>query len=331
MSESSGSGRTGSRGACVRVRLEGAEEREVVVDETLTIGRGPENDLTIDHASVSRRHAEIRRGAAGAHRVVDLDSLNGTFMNGQRLTCERELYHADELWVGEATVLFLDPDGPGRSDVAEDAWRGLRGDIDWDAEGVDSVRVVALMCDIRNCASLAQKLPGSEFQDFVAEWWEQARALLGRHGALRDGIERDTLLVYWRIEHEDAPRAEVNIALRAAGELWQLGREYAQRFSERFDLGSLEITQGVHLGDVSVAKLAEQDLCGIAGPTIAVADRLGSLDRDDAFAVVTSWQVAQWASPEFQFHNLGEVSLEGAETPPLSALALDMRRDVAPG
>jgi hypothetical protein len=57
-------------------------------DGATCVGRGPQNDLVIqgpDVASVSIQHLEIRREAAG-FRLRDLDSTNGTYLNGERIT-----------------------------------------------------------------------------------------------------------------------------------------------------------------------------------------------------------------------------------------------------
>ena len=53
-------------------------------DGAISIGRGPQNDLVIqgpDVASVSNQHLEIR-GDAGGFRLRDMDSTNGTKVNG---------------------------------------------------------------------------------------------------------------------------------------------------------------------------------------------------------------------------------------------------------
>ncbi len=50
----------------------------------LTIGRDASNDLHLDSPVVSRRHARVERAAAG-HALIDLDSTNGTYLNGRRL------------------------------------------------------------------------------------------------------------------------------------------------------------------------------------------------------------------------------------------------------
>lgn len=52
---------------------------------TLRIGRSRDNDIVVRDPGVSRHHAELR-GSAGAYRIVDLASSNGTFVNNQRVT-----------------------------------------------------------------------------------------------------------------------------------------------------------------------------------------------------------------------------------------------------
>ncbi|MFC1405553.1 MULTISPECIES: FHA domain-containing protein [Streptacidiphilus] len=50
---------------------------------SLRIGRAPENELVVDDLVVSRHHAELQTRADGRFEIVDLDSHNGTFLNGQ--------------------------------------------------------------------------------------------------------------------------------------------------------------------------------------------------------------------------------------------------------
>jgi ABC transport system ATP-binding/permease protein len=51
----------------------------------LRIGRAADNDVVVDDLSVSRHHAELRNSARG-YQIVDLDSHNGTFVNGARVS-----------------------------------------------------------------------------------------------------------------------------------------------------------------------------------------------------------------------------------------------------
>jgi ABC-type multidrug transport system ATPase subunit len=50
---------------------------------TIRIGRGLDNELVVSDLSVSRHHAELRQLADGRYEIVDLDSHNGTYVNGQ--------------------------------------------------------------------------------------------------------------------------------------------------------------------------------------------------------------------------------------------------------
>jgi pSer/pThr/pTyr-binding forkhead associated (FHA) protein len=50
--------------------------------ETITIGRAEDNDLRISSRFVSQHHCRVEAGVDGA-RLVDLDSQNGTLVNGR--------------------------------------------------------------------------------------------------------------------------------------------------------------------------------------------------------------------------------------------------------
>ena len=55
----------------------------------LSIGRDPANRLTIGDNSISRRHCLIRE-EGGRHAIQDLDSRNGTFVNGVPVRQDRK-------------------------------------------------------------------------------------------------------------------------------------------------------------------------------------------------------------------------------------------------
>ncbi|MFZ0325514.1 MAG: FHA domain-containing protein [Actinomycetes bacterium] len=73
--------------------------------DVTTAGRHPESDIFLDDITVSRRHAEFRRDAEG-FRVVDVGSLNGTYVNRARVDDVR-LINADEVQVGKYRLVFL--------------------------------------------------------------------------------------------------------------------------------------------------------------------------------------------------------------------------------
>ncbi len=70
----------------------------------LRIGRTPDNDIVIDNLAVSRLHALIEE-EKGGYFVRDCESLNGTEVNGSRIT-RRKLEDGDEISIAKHTILF---------------------------------------------------------------------------------------------------------------------------------------------------------------------------------------------------------------------------------
>jgi ABC-type multidrug transport system ATPase subunit len=54
--------------------------------QAMRIGRAGDNDLVVADLSVSRYHAELRNVGGGRYEIIDLDSHNGTFVNGRRVS-----------------------------------------------------------------------------------------------------------------------------------------------------------------------------------------------------------------------------------------------------
>jgi hypothetical protein len=79
--------------------------RQVRRGEALRIGRAPDNELRIEHASVSRNHAELS-GAGDGWRLRDLASKNGSFAEGRRVEGDSCLDAACWLRFGDVHVEF---------------------------------------------------------------------------------------------------------------------------------------------------------------------------------------------------------------------------------
>ena len=70
----------------------------------MTIGRGSDADIMLDDEGVSRRHAKIVVRADGSVQLVDLNSTNGTFNNGDKVDVAA-LHDGDKIQIGSATIL----------------------------------------------------------------------------------------------------------------------------------------------------------------------------------------------------------------------------------
>ena len=100
------------------VFVNGTEQRRVSLDHApFTIGRGPDRDLVITDARVSRDHAEIR--AEGPDFVlVDVGSGSGTFVNGEQVQ-RQKLKHNDRVEFGAkgGPYLIVNPTSAERLDL----------------------------------------------------------------------------------------------------------------------------------------------------------------------------------------------------------------------
>ena len=82
-----------------------AGSRFLLDKDVTTAGRHPESDIFLDDVTVSRRHAEFRRDS-GRFTVRDVGSLNGTYLNRERID-ETDLSGGDEVQIGKFRLVFL--------------------------------------------------------------------------------------------------------------------------------------------------------------------------------------------------------------------------------
>src|SRR5699024_11467205 len=81
------------------------KRKELMRQQELLIGRDSRCDVVLDHVSVSKRHAGIIPAADGFY-VVDHNSTNGTFVNGQRVLGRRKLKEKDILRIVDTRLIY---------------------------------------------------------------------------------------------------------------------------------------------------------------------------------------------------------------------------------
>ncbi|NOJ92660.1 FHA domain-containing protein [Corallococcus coralloides] len=82
----------------------------------LRIGRTSENDVALDHRSLSRTHAKVVREETGEWRVIDMQSANGMTVNGESYA-QATLAHGDIIEMGHVKLRFVGP-GSLEEDIA---------------------------------------------------------------------------------------------------------------------------------------------------------------------------------------------------------------------
>jgi chromosome segregation ATPase len=89
------------------VALNDQQNREYVIEHgTITIGRGPGNDIRLRHHFISRNHAQILTDANGSV-IEDLGSKNGILVNAEPIS-RHQLQDGDLVDIGEIRFIFVD-------------------------------------------------------------------------------------------------------------------------------------------------------------------------------------------------------------------------------
>lgn len=89
--------------------LRGTHNSVEISSTTVKVGRIPDNQLIINDTLVSGHHAQVQP-QGGGYVVIDLNSMNGTFLNGQRLSpyITYPLHDGDTLCFGKTVFSFVD-------------------------------------------------------------------------------------------------------------------------------------------------------------------------------------------------------------------------------
>ena len=98
-------------------------ERVVALDQdVMTVGRDPSCTIRIDSLYVSRQHARIERGPDGP-MLIDLGSVNGSLLNGNRVEGSAPLQAGDVITLADATIECL------AEEITDGTTRSLRRDM----------------------------------------------------------------------------------------------------------------------------------------------------------------------------------------------------------
>ena len=96
-----------SEGTALLISTRGAVSgsRYLLDEDKVTVGRDSRADILLDDSTVSRSHAVFIR-ANGVFTVVDSGSLNGTYVNRQRVE-RAQLKNGDEIMIGKFRLVFF--------------------------------------------------------------------------------------------------------------------------------------------------------------------------------------------------------------------------------
>jgi len=109
--------------------------RVAILEKGLVIGRDPKQvDVVFDHTMVSRKHAQIAPGKDGKLYLIDLQSRNGTLVNGRKITEFVALAAGDKVDFGgenKAVFVFESADTTSVTGVLKEIFGETIAPVEW--------------------------------------------------------------------------------------------------------------------------------------------------------------------------------------------------------
>jgi adenylate cyclase len=214
----------------------------IVLQGNCRLGRAPENQIVVNASNASRNHAAIHAQEPGEFWLLDLDSANGTFLNGHRLLRPARLRDGDRMMIGEATFIF-------RQAVTLAPRSGR--------EGINTATIVEfkeqptwlLMADMQGFSELCRNEAMRDVAVTLTEWFRESQRLIEQRGGRIGKYLGDGFLAYWTPSNGGA--AEVAEMLRELH-----GRDHGKALKFRFVVHHGRVTFG------GAATLGEERMMG---------------------------------------------------------------------
>lgn len=294
------------------IRVPNRRELTVLLDAPLIIGRDCDG-LVVADSRVSRRHTSFE--PAGTHvRVTDLDSSNGTMVNGHRINEPTLVTSTDEVMIGETRIAVgssvVDiPTGPSQTEIVSIADDRLKTSIDLVADSIDdetlSPQVIGVeneagtltvvFSDIESSTELALSMGDVAWMDVLRKQHELVEAHVGAHRGRIVKNQGDGYMLCFRSARQ---------ALLACIGMQRDLERLATSTSEP----TVRVRMGAHTGEVIM-----QDDGDLFGKHVIVAARVGALA--DGGQILVSSLVKQIAEPrgDLPFGNGFEAQLKGID------------------
>jgi class 3 adenylate cyclase len=298
--------------------------QRIPVDAEVVVGR-VEADLTIDDPLISRRHATIRPHSAGLE-IEDLGSLNGTWVNGERVDGRRVLAGGDLVQVGDASFeveVAVEPAAPAKTvfapalgrDAERDAARPApREPREADpASTEDELRpVTALFADVVGSTTLGERLSPDEVKLVIGEFVGRMTRAVEHYGGFVQAYMGDGIAAFFGAAgaHEDDAERAARAALGIVAEV----EEYARAIERSWQISDFNVRVGINTGPAAVGLVG-----GDSPQPVAVGDTTNVAARLEASAepgeIVVGESTAKLLIRTFALEPLGDVSVKGRHEP----------------
>jgi adenylate cyclase len=228
------------------LKFEEGDGREIpLISGTVwKIGRGEHNAIVLIHDLVSRNHAMIQRLEDGDFYLIDMDSRNGSFLNGQRMMAPVALRDGDHLSFGKSRLCFRNPARAATSPSRETPAQGQ------DAALFKQATVSVLVVDIRGFGVLADRLDPEVVGKLLNTWSAEVDRIMRHYGSTAEKHVGDAVITVWTHGAKGQEQIEILRILRAVDEIARVTAMLDQSF---ILAEPLQIGAGVYTGPAAVA------------------------------------------------------------------------------
>jgi class 3 adenylate cyclase len=296
--------------------LDGAEGgRRIRIAERLTVGRGDDVGLVLDDPEMSRAHAVFAVTPDGLE-IQDLGSLNGTWVNGERITAPTLLAAGDAVKVGTTRIEVL---SAGHRDAA------VPRSAQTPVEAKDELRPVSvLFADVVGSTPLAERLAPEDYIALIGGCVDRMCRAVEQFGGVIDAYMGDGIAAFFGFPaatEDDADRAA-----SAALSLVEAIDAYAEEVRANWRVPEFNVRVGVNSGQVAIGVVGAAERHPVAlGDTLNVAARLQS--GAEPGTIVIGGATARKLQGRFLMSPLGHLAVRGREGPVEAWRLLSARPD----
>lgn len=172
--------------------LEQAEGGRLPVLGDCSVGRSSGNEVQLNHARVSRRHALIHVQGDGEYWLVDLGSSNGTYVNRTRVSRPKRLHDGDVIEISPFRMVFRHP-----ALSALPVFDSGSGVTVMDQMPPSRKTCWLLVADIMGSTRLLQELGDDEFAVRTGRWFSACQQVLWQNAGEINKYLGDGFFAYW--------------------------------------------------------------------------------------------------------------------------------------
>jgi adenylate cyclase len=275
------------------------------------LGRGSQCAIILEDDMVSRNHAMIQRMDTREYILIDMGSRNGSFVNERRLSTPLRLRDGDHLTLGNAQMVFHNPQETGQSDNLKQ--EDDRATVCHFVQRLVSVLVI----DIRGFTVLSQQLQEAVLCQLTGSWFAEADRIMRSRGSASEKYIGDAVMAIWLHRVKGQEHLEILEILRAVKDF----ADITAGLGEQFSLSeNLQIGAGLNTGMATVGNTGTNRVTDYTatGECVNTAFRLESatkgLQTDICLGKTTSDFLRHWPRADAYLKEQ-DVELKGYDTP----------------